>query len=202
MRVGACGRSTQIETSMWLSMATTGLLVIETTITPDFNGDICFDDSLRGVNLDWNMGGLMAPRYAVRTDTDTTPDGSAAIELTARMGQNASAGCAPAPRCQSSLILIKTGADHSASVTSVTTDITSNLDHTKGPRAITRRTSFAVQAGCRYTVRKVAALTSDADADDLSAAAIAIVAAARSDLEAARQATKPPGLRAGNTASW
>jgi trehalose/maltose hydrolase-like predicted phosphorylase len=165
------GKAARITTCMWLSLTDQNLLVIETLIEPEFDGTIGIIDSLQGVGLDWQMGGLMAPRYHFDED-------GAAIVCAARMGE------------RFRQVVARSVVDYpeQASVS-----VSSNLDHTVGPREIRRRAEMPVRAGQRYTVRKVAALVSDADAPDPAAHAAAVIDAYRAD---------PDGGRAAHEAAW
>lgn len=162
---GSGERRTQISTELWLSAADPNLLVIETTIVPEFDGEVCFSDVIRGMDLAWKMGGLVAPRYRFN-------QAGTATVMEARMGER--------------LRRIAVHAEVSVDGAEYQQVVDSNLDHTIGPREISRTTRFQVTAGATYRVRKVAALVSDHDHEQPATFAAEVVNAASADLTAAR----------------
>ena len=159
-------RVTTLQTRMWLSLADENCLVIETEFTPQFSGEVSFIDSIIGLDLGWNMGGLVAPRYRF-AQLDQ------AIEMQARMGE----------KFRRIAVRAEVQSDHALRQT-----VEHTTDHTQGDRHITRRSYLQVQAGTTYRVRKVAALVSDADASDPAAHAAQVIARYSADPQAARAA--------------
>ena len=160
-------RRTAIATTLWLSLADERLLVIETRITPDFAGEVAFTDGLYAVSATAGLAEIMAARYHFGEDGE-------AITLQMRAGE----------RCRR--VACHAVVDVEGAAATTTTSI--NRDPTAGQRGVVRTTRFAVRAGTTYTVRRIAALASDAEGDDPAVLALQSVAGARADLAAARAA--------------
>ena len=160
------GRRTAVETKLWLSLADTNLLVIETTITPDFDGEVTFTDQIMGVRGKGNWE-ILAPKFMPQADKD-------AAQLSVRMGER--------------FRRIVARSETTTTVEAVTVAIATNCDHTKGNEYAERQLRFNVSRGQSYTVTKVAALVSDADSEQPEQMAQDLISRTMGDTAAARKA--------------
>jgi trehalose/maltose hydrolase-like predicted phosphorylase len=162
------GQRTRLQTSLWISRASTPLLVIEQQITPQFTGEITFVDSLAGPSSEhWQEA--LAPIYQFKTDQSD-------LCCQVRMGER-----------------FRRLAIRSRIVCDVAHQQTTAISE----ESATRRTTIAVTAGETYTVTKVAAFVTDAESitadvasntQDVDSIAQQIISTHATALDQARQA--------------